>query len=235
MCIKDFIYRFKRKVGIDEPQEFIDFLRRKGIRIGKGTVAFSKNIIIDAQRPWMIEIGEYCKITHGVVILQHDYSRSVLRRVYGDIVGESKKTIIGDNVFLGINSIILMGSRIGSNVIVGAGSVVSGVIPDNVVIAGNPARIIRNLDDHYKGRKREYISEAKQTALEFKRTYNRNPTIEEMGQFWPIFLEKNKMELKKNNILTKLSGDDEVEIIKCWLESESLFASYNEFLKYCGL
>ena len=50
---------------------------------------------------------------------------------------------IGNNVFLGVNAIVLMGAHIGNNSIVGAGSVVTGKFGDNSVIAGNPAKIIR--------------------------------------------------------------------------------------------
>lgn len=50
---------------------------------------------------------------------------------------------IGDGCFLGANSIILKGTILGKNCVVGAGSVVTGVFPDNVIIAGNPAKIIK--------------------------------------------------------------------------------------------
>ena len=54
-----------------------------------------------------------------------------------------KPVSIGENCFIGMNSIILKGTVIGNNSIVGAGSVVCGCFPDNVVIAGNPAKIIK--------------------------------------------------------------------------------------------
>ena len=54
--------------------------------------------------------------------------------------------VIGDNCFIGMNSIILKGTKLGNNVIVGAGSVVHGSFPDNCIIAGNPAKIIRHIE-----------------------------------------------------------------------------------------
>ena len=50
---------------------------------------------------------------------------------------------IGNNVFIGMKSTILKGVHIGNNVIVGAGSVVVKDVPDNCIVAGNPAKIIR--------------------------------------------------------------------------------------------
>lgn len=53
--------------------------------------------------------------------------------------------VIGDNCFIGMNSTILKGTTLGNNVVVGAGSVVHGSFPDNCIIAGNPAKIIRQI------------------------------------------------------------------------------------------
>lgn len=52
---------------------------------------------------------------------------------------------IGDNVFVGANSIILKGTTVGDNCVIGAGAVVSGVFPSNSIVAGNPAKLIGNV------------------------------------------------------------------------------------------
>lgn len=61
----------------------------------------------------------------------------------GSVRGKSVKMTIGDNVFLGAGS-KLIGASIGNNVVVGANSVITKDVPDNVVVAGTPARIISN-------------------------------------------------------------------------------------------
>ena len=66
---------------------------------------------------------------------------------------------IGDNVWLGGNAVILPGVTIGDNVVIGAGSVVTKDIPANVIAAGNPCRVIREItedDRRYYFRDREF-------------------------------------------------------------------------------
>ena len=215
-----------------KPEEFNNMLRMEGISVGKGTIFYGPNSqTIDRQRVWMLRIGDYCKITQGVILLQHDYSRSVLRRVYGDIVAEAGETVIGNNVFIGMNSIILMGANIGNNVIIGAGSVISGVIPDNVVVAGNPARVIRTLDEHYKIRKSKYVNEAKLYARTFYSTYNKLPSIHDMGAFFPLYLKRNLNSIIENNLSIKLNGDSYEEILKYFLDSDAVYENFDSFLK----
>ena len=57
---------------------------------------------------------------------------------------------IETGAFIGANSILLPGTKIGKNTVVGAGSVVKGNIPDNVVVAGNPARVIKTTTEYYE-------------------------------------------------------------------------------------
>lgn len=219
-------------MGKETSQDYVEALRSRGIKIGKKTVFFEhRTNQVDVQRPWLITIGDYCKICRGVIILAHDYSRSVLRRVYGDVVGEARKTVIGDNVFIGMNAIILMGSHVGNNVIIGAGSVVHGVIPDNVVVAGNPAKVLYTLDEYYQKRKQASPKEAVLCARDFYHAYGRKPTIEEMGAFFPLYLERSREALASNHIRTNLSGDEEEDVIDKFLNSPKLYEDYEAFLK----
>ncbi len=214
-------------------EDLVQLLRKKGIHVGKGTVFYYPNTInIDLQRPWMIEIGDYCKITKGTVILAHDYSRSVVRKYAGLIVGEAGVTKIGNNVFIGMNSILLMGAKIGNNCIVGAGSVVKGEFPDNSVIAGNPAKIICTMDEYVKKRIRNMDDEGVEYVNTFISKYGRVPQINEMGPFFSLFLKRDRNELLKNNISLNWSGDEESEILNSFLNSEPRYSSYTEFLKH---
>lgn len=63
------------------------------------------------------------------------------------LLGIAKPITIGDNVWIGGNSVVLMGVTIGRNAVIGAGSVVTHDIPDNAVAVGNPARVIRYIDN----------------------------------------------------------------------------------------
>ena len=214
-------------------EEYCKYLKSFGIRIGEGTHFFYPcSNTIDIQRPWLLKIGKYCKITEDVTILTHDYSRSVLRMKYGEVLGEASPTSIGNNVFIGLKSIILMGANIGDNVIVGAGSVVSGTIPSNSVVAGIPAKVVCTLDEYYEKRKKRTLEEAIIYTKNFIEYHKRDPKISEMGPFFPLFLERTKEALVTNNVRTRLSGDNEEDLIENFLQSKPAFSSYDEFLQY---
>ena len=79
--------------------------------------------------------------------ITHDGGVWVLRKDYPD-VDVFGKIVIGNNVFIGFNAIVMPGVVIGDNCVIGAGSVVTKSIPSNSVVAGVPAKLIRTFDDY---------------------------------------------------------------------------------------
>lgn len=208
---------------------FTRYLKKRGCIVGEGTYFFApKTTKIDVANACFITIGKYCKITSGVRILAHDYSYSVLRRVYHDIPKKAALTTIGDNVFIGVDSIILNGSEIGDNVIIGAGSVVSGKIPSNEVWGGNPAKFICTLKDYYNKCKSKFENSAELTVLQYQRRFNRNPSIQELQWFSTLFLDNGQSEYEKMSF----NGDNKQEVIKDALSKHKKYNTYEEFIEH---
>jgi acetyltransferase-like isoleucine patch superfamily enzyme len=94
-----------------------------------------------------VEIGEGTQIGPNVIIVDSDFHNIwPPESRWGTSTQENDKDVkIGKNVWVGMNTIILKGSRIGNNSVIGAGSVVTGEIPADCIASGNPARYQRDL------------------------------------------------------------------------------------------
>jgi acetyltransferase-like isoleucine patch superfamily enzyme len=111
------------------------------IAIGDCTI-INNNCTIVADKS-SITIGKNCLIGANVEILDSDFHSLSGDRKSSDY--ECWPVVIGDNVFVGNNVKILKGSKIGNNSVVGNGSLVTKAFPENVILAGFPAKIIRSL------------------------------------------------------------------------------------------
>lgn len=108
----------------------------------------------------LIKLGNNVHIASKVDLITHDIAHVMLNGLTESFPPyrnyEIKEKIgcieIGDNVFVGSNTTILSNVRIGSYVVVGAGSLVNKDIPDNSVVAGVPARVIGSFDEFYEKR-----------------------------------------------------------------------------------
>ena len=115
----------------------------------------------------LIHLHNNVKIASNVGFVTHDIIHTMLNQKFGGRSGYIERVgciEIMDNVFIGSGTRILYNTRIGSNVIVGSGSLVNKDIPDNSVYAGVPARYICSFD--------EYVEKAKRYSDEFKKLYD---------------------------------------------------------------
>lgn len=159
-------------------------LVKMGLTLGEN-VKIEKGVMIDASFPWLIEIGNNVTIAPNVHILSHDASTHPL-------TGYTKlgRVEVGNNVFIGARSVILPNVKIGDNVIVGAGSVVTKNIPNNSLVVGVPAKVIKNTSDFITSRELE-----RQDTITFDKSYTKGGKI--------CSSKKNEMNVKlieNNNV-----------------------------------
>lgn len=133
--IKEFVYRLRGEYTTEK-------LVKMGMKVGKNFKRLN-GTILDPAHCWLIEIGDNVTIAPRVHILCHDASTK-------QFFGYTKigRVTIGNNVFIGAESVVLPGVTIGNNVIIGANSTVTDNIPDNMVVAGTPAKAICSLEKY---------------------------------------------------------------------------------------
>lgn len=145
MRIRLFIRKLVRKIRGGGPS--IGELRDKGVVIGENCHIYGA---IDNGHEFLVSMGNNVTMASGSSILTYDGSTK-------KIVGYSRvgRVDIGDDVFIGAYAIILPNVKIGSRVVIGAGSVVTRDIPDNCVAVGNPARVIGTYDAYEEKTKKQ--------------------------------------------------------------------------------
>lgn len=175
--LKEFIYRLRGEYTTEK-------LISMGMQVGKNFVRL-KGVILDPSHCWLIKIGNNVTMAPNVHVLCHDASAK-------NYLGYSKIAMvtISDNVFIGAGTIILPGVKIGNNVIIGAGSVVTHDIPDNSVVAGNPAKAIRTVDEFLN--KNKFLMGKDNCFDESYTLRNKDFSISQK--------EEMKKKLEKNNI-----------------------------------
>lgn len=133
--IKEFIYRIR---GEYTTEKLIDM----GMKVGNHFERLN-GVILDPSHCWLIEIGNNVTLAPRVHILCHDASTK-------NFLGYTKigRVTIGNNVFIGAETVIMPGVTVGNNVIIGANSTVTHDIADGVVVAGSPARVISTLETY---------------------------------------------------------------------------------------
>ena len=133
--LKEIVYRIRGEYTTEK-------LIKMGMKVGNNFKRLN-GVILDPSHCWLIEIGNNVTMAPRVHILCHDASTKV--HLNYTKIGKVK---IGDNVFIGAESVIMPNVIIGDNVIIGANSTVTRDIPTNVVVTGTPARVICTLEEY---------------------------------------------------------------------------------------
>lgn len=153
MAIKGLLHFTKNKyLQMFKP---LEYAKRIGVNMPDGGVHLYGKIAWSTE-PWIITLGNNVHITDGVKFITHDGGTLLYRSIVPDL--EITKPIsVGNNVYIGNNVLILPGVTIGNNVVVGAGAVVTKDVPDNVVVAGVPARVIKSAEEYFDKIKKESL------------------------------------------------------------------------------
>lgn len=208
-------------------EAYVAYLRRGGAKIGDGTYFYRPRLDpVDTTSLPFVEIGKNCRITQGVIILAHDYSYAALRPLYHKMLYKTGVTRIGDNVFIGMNAIVMMGVTIGDNVVIGSGSVVTKDVPSNVVVGGNPARVICTMEEYHNRLDAKFEQFAK-TYYERQSAYlGRDLQETEMSWFMSLW-ESDKARAVFEN--SRVDGDDHAAVVADMMALPRKYASFEEF------
>lgn len=175
MIIKSLIKNLQYKICTYEKRAQI--LRTRGVKIGKNSEVYpSANF---GSEPYLIELGNDVRIASGVKLTTHDGGLWVLRNS-GKLENADKfgKIKIGNNVHIGMDSIIMPGVSIGDNVIIGCASVVTKDIPSNSVAVGIPAKVIESIDEYYNKNKNKVVYTKNMSPKEKREYIERTLKIE---------------------------------------------------------
>lgn len=132
-ALRRLVFRFRSDYTTED-------LIKMGLRVGKNFIRMH-GTILDPSHCWLITIGDNVTLAPRVHVLCHDASTC-------NPLGYARigRVDIGDNVFIGAESVVLPGVKIGNNVVIGANSTVTHDIPANSVAAGSPAKVVETYD-----------------------------------------------------------------------------------------
>lgn len=148
--IEKYYYKILSRFG----KKRVTIARKLGVRFTTGEGCEECNILTNpfslfGTEPYLIEVGKHVEFALGVRLITHDGGMWVLRKNskfknYDYFAPIS----IGDNVFIGYNATVLPGVKIGNNSIIGAGAVVTKDVPENSIVAGVPAKVIKSTEEY---------------------------------------------------------------------------------------
>lgn len=149
-------------------RKYTNYLKKYGMDIDGFPRYIATTATFDGNDYSIIHLGKDCVISSDVQLLTHDYSIARGLQAIGKNNSDPlrdelflKGISIGKNSFIGARTLLMPGTIIGDNCIIGAGSVVKGNIPSNSIVFGNPAKFYAKTDEWAmkKYLEKEYIIE----------------------------------------------------------------------------
>ena len=173
-----------------DSKTYIEYLRSLGMKIGgETTIYVPTKTQIDTTRPWLITIGNNVKITEGVTILTHGFDWSVLKCVYGDILGSG-----------------------------------------GCVAAGNPCKVIIELEEYHEKRKAAQVAEAKELVELYRERFGKEPDEKALHEFFWLFTDGNDELPECWESMMKLGGNYEYTKEQ-FRKNNKKFKDMEDFLK----
>lgn len=225
--LKKFIYKHKAT-----SESYVQYLKKIGVACGDNIRIFCPHdTTIDTLNPHLLTIGSNVAITGPSSILTHDYSVFVANHLSkGKLYGKQQPVIIGNNVFLGWGGVVLPGTTVGDNVIIGAYAVVSGNVEANSVYAGNPAKRICSIEEYIDKRERQQLKEAVDIYIHYFKRFGKTPEKEVFHEYFYLFSKENNLSsIFEGKIIENKNFD---ECMQYLLYHKPLFESYDEFSQY---
>lgn len=222
-----------------DSESYLAYLRKRGVKIGDNCyIPEPSSVLVDLTDPWLITMGDNITLTHGVVVLTHDYGWSVIKkldRFKGSVFGAQAPVKIGNNVFVGVNAVITKGVSIGDNVIIGAGSVVLKDCESNGVYVGCPAHKIMDIEEYAAKREKKQFEEAKRMVLAYRERFLSDPPKEIFKEYFMLFSTiEEARDTSEFRSRMNCCGNFE-ESVAYMGSREPMFSSYGDFLKNCNL
>ncbi|UPV72924.1 sugar O-acetyltransferase [Halorussus limi] len=111
------------------------------VHVGENFYANFDCVVLDVRR---VEFGDNCQVGPGVHVYTATHPLKAADRIEGPEYG--KPVTVGDNVWIGGRAVLNPGVTVGDDAVVGSGAVVTDDVPDGVVVQGNPATVVKELD-----------------------------------------------------------------------------------------
>ena len=165
--LKIFTVPFKMLYAQLYPIKYAKFL---GVTMKGKVTIYGSSYKMFSSEPFLVTLGDNVYISLDAKFICHDGAVLPFRKEIPDL-DITKRINIGNNVFIGLGALILPGVTVGDNCIIGAYSVVSQDVPDGVVVAGNPAKIIKKTEEYLKKAQRDSLKIGNLVGKEKEKIY----------------------------------------------------------------